>query len=53
LKHLRNLFTNALGVDDFEASRSIFSSGSIVHPYHSLSVDINQRTRRLEIEATG
>jgi 6-phosphofructokinase 1 len=48
VEYLRSIFTNALGVDDVEATRSIFDTGNIVHPYNSVNVHINKRIRRLE-----
>src|SRR5262249_16320283 len=48
VEYLRSIFTNALGVDDVEATRSIFETGNIVHPYNSVNVHINKRIHRLE-----
>jgi 6-phosphofructokinase len=48
IEYLRNIFTNALGVDDVECIRSIFNTGNLVHPYDSVNVDINKRIHRLD-----
>ena len=47
IEYLRSLFSNALGVDDVETIRSLFSTGNLVQPYASVNVDINKRIRRL------
>lgn len=47
VEYLRTIFTNALGVDDVESIRQLFSIGQLVHPYESVNVDINKRIRRL------
>jgi 6-phosphofructokinase 1 len=50
IAYLRTIFTNALGVDDVECIRSIFSTGNLVHPYESVNVDVNKRIHRLEAD---
>ena len=45
--YLQSIFTNALGVEDVEAIRSIFHTGNITHPYQSVNVHINKRIRQL------
>ncbi len=43
------IFTNAVGHSDIEAIRqSVFDSGSLFRPYHSVNTDINKRIRYLE-----
>jgi 6-phosphofructokinase 1 len=49
IEYLRSIFSKALGVDDVESIRSIFSTGNLTHPYASVNVDINKRIRRLEL----
>ena len=47
--YLLPIFTNAIGVDDVEAIRqSLFDSGNLYHPYHSVNVDIDKRVRHLD-----
>ena len=46
--YLRSIFTNALGVDDVESTRSLFDTGNLTHPYDSVNVDINKRIYRLQ-----
>jgi 6-phosphofructokinase 1 len=42
------IFTNAVGHADIEAIRqSVFDSGSLFRPYHSVNTDINKRIRYL------
>ena len=42
------IFTNAVGHSDIEAIRqSVFDSGSLFRPYHSVNTDINKRIRHL------
>jgi len=47
--YLRSIFTNALGVDDVEAIRSVFHTGNIVHPYNSVNVHVDKRIHRLDV----
>jgi 6-phosphofructokinase 1 len=43
------IFTNAVGHSDIEAIRqTVFDSGSLFRPYHSVNADINKRIRYLE-----
>jgi 6-phosphofructokinase 1 len=49
IEYLRSIFNNALGVDDVETIRGIFSTGNLTHPYTSVNVDINKRIRRLDL----
>jgi 6-phosphofructokinase 1 len=49
IDYLMPIFINALGADDTEAHRqSIFDSGNLTTPYHSVNTDINKRIRYLE-----
>jgi 6-phosphofructokinase 1 len=50
IEYLRSIFSNALGVDDVECIRSIFSTGNLTHPYASVNVDINKRIHRLRLD---
>jgi 6-phosphofructokinase 1 len=47
IEYLRAIFSNALGADDLECQRSLFETGSLIHPYYSVNVDITKRIRRL------
>jgi 6-phosphofructokinase 1 len=43
------IFTNAIGHADVEHTRdSVFDSGNLLRPYHSVNTDINKRIRYLE-----
>ena len=46
--YLRTIFNTALGADDLESMRSLFSTGNLAHPYDSVNVDVNKRIRRLD-----
>ena len=49
VEYLLPIFANALGHSDIEAIRlSVFDSGSLFRPYHSVNTDINKRIRYLE-----
>jgi len=49
VEYLLPIFTNALGHSDVEAIRqTVFDSGSLFRPYHSVNTDINKRIRYLE-----
>jgi 6-phosphofructokinase 1 len=48
VSYLRSIFTNALGVEDVEALRSVFHTGNLTHPYQSVNVHVNKRIRRLD-----
>ena len=46
--YLLPIFTNAVGHADIEAIRqTVFDSGSLFRPYHSVNTDINKRIRLL------
>jgi 6-phosphofructokinase len=48
IDYLLPIFTTALGHDDVEALRqTLFDSGSLTRPYHSVNVDVNKRIRYL------
>ena len=46
--YLRAIFTNALGADDVESIRQLFSGGNLIHPYESVNTHINKRIRRID-----
>jgi 6-phosphofructokinase 1 len=49
VEYLLPIFGSALGQDDMEAVRqSLFDSGNLTRPYHSVNTDINKRIRYLE-----
>jgi 6-phosphofructokinase 1 len=49
VEYLLPIFTNAIGHADVEFQRqSLFDSGSLFRPYHSVNTDINQRIRYLK-----
>jgi 6-phosphofructokinase 1 len=49
VEYLLPIFTNALGYSDVEAIRqTVFDSGSLFRPYHSVNTDINKRIRYLQ-----
>ncbi len=42
------IFSRAIGHDDVENIRqTLFDSGNLVEPYHSINVDVNKRIRYL------
>ena len=48
IEYLLPIFTNAVGEDDMEYVRqSLFDSGNLTQPYHSVNTDINKRIRYL------
>jgi 6-phosphofructokinase 1 len=50
IDYLLPIFTNAIGQDDMESVRqSLFDSGNLTQPYHSLNTDINKRIRYLKL----
>ena len=49
VEYLQSVFTNAMGLEDVEAARSIFNTGNIVHPYNSVNVHINKRIVKLDL----
>jgi 6-phosphofructokinase 1 len=48
IDYLMPIFTNALGADDAEAMRTVFSPGHLESQYHSVNTDMNKRIRYLE-----
>jgi ATP-dependent phosphofructokinase / diphosphate-dependent phosphofructokinase len=47
VEYLRTIFHRALGAEDVEAIRTLFDIGNLIHPYHSVNVDVNKRIHRL------
>ncbi len=47
VEYLRTIFSHAIGAEDVEDIRSLFETGRLTHPYHSVNVDINKRILRL------
>jgi ATP-dependent phosphofructokinase / diphosphate-dependent phosphofructokinase len=49
IEYLLPIFSNALGQDDMESTRqSLFNSGNLTRPFHSVNTDVNKRIRYLE-----
>src|SRR5262245_8425162 len=49
IDYLLPIFSSALGQDDLESVRgSLFDSGNLTRPYHSVNTDVNKRIRYLE-----
>jgi 6-phosphofructokinase len=49
IEYLLPIFTNAIGYDDVEYIRqTLFDSGNLTRPYHSVNADISKRRRYLE-----
>jgi len=49
IQYLLPIFATAVGHDDVEAIRqSIFNTGNLLRPYHSVNVDISRRIRYLD-----
>ena len=49
IEYMLPIFTNAVGHADIEAIRqTVFDSGSLFRPYHSVNTDINKRIRYLQ-----
>src|SRR5262245_47484424 len=49
IEYLLPIFTNAIGYDDVEFIRdSVFDSGNLTRPYHSVNTDVAKRIRYLE-----
>jgi hypothetical protein len=47
--YLLPIFSTAIGAEDMaEVQQSLFSSGNLTQPYHSVNVDINKRICYLE-----
>jgi 6-phosphofructokinase 1 len=52
VEYLLPIFTSAIGHDDVEHMRqTLFNSGNLVRPYHSVTIDIGRRTRYLSTPA--
>ncbi len=51
IEYLLPIFTNAIGEDDMEHTRqTLFATGNLTQPYHSINTDINKRIRYLAEE---
>ncbi len=48
IEYLQSIFHTALGADDVESQRHLFSTGNLSRPYQSVNVDINKRIQRLD-----
>ena len=48
IEYLQAIFHNALGADDVESQRHLFSTGNLSRPYPSVNVDINKRIQRVD-----
>lgn len=49
IEYLQKILTGAIGNDDVESIRdTLFASGKLLEPYHSLNVDVNKRIRYLD-----
>jgi ATP-dependent phosphofructokinase / diphosphate-dependent phosphofructokinase len=49
IDYLLPIFTNCIGQDDMESVRqSLFNSGNLTRPYHSVNTDVNKRIRHLD-----
>ena len=49
IEYLLPIFTDAIGADDMEHTRrTLFDSGNLFRPYHSVNTDINKRIRLLD-----
>ncbi len=49
IEYLLPIFGNAIGHDDMESERSsLFDSGKLMRPYHSVNTDLNKRIKYLE-----
>jgi len=52
IEYLLPIFSNAIGYDDVESIRdTLFDSGNLTRPYHSVNTDISKRIRYLEAPA--
>jgi len=52
IDYLTPIFTDAIGEDDMEHMRqTLFASGNLTQPYHSINTDVNKRIRYLETVA--
>ncbi len=46
IRYLSEIFTDAIGNDDMEHLRqTLFASGNLTQPYHSINTDVNKRIR--------
>lgn len=51
VEYLMPIFTDAIGSDDAEHMRqTLFDSGNLTQPYHSINTDVHKRIRYLEAE---
>lgn len=51
IEYLKPIFTDAIGEDDMEHLRqTLFATGNLTHPYHSINTDVNKRIRYFEPE---
>jgi 6-phosphofructokinase 1 len=51
IDYLVPIFSNAIGNDDMEHTRTtLFASGNLTQPYHSINTDVNKRIRTLPPE---
>lgn len=49
IDYLTPIFTDAIGEDDMEHMRqTLFTSGNLTQPYHSINTDVNKRIRFIE-----
>lgn len=49
IDYLKPIFTDAIGEDDMEHARhTLFATGNLTQPYHSVNTDVNKRIRFLE-----
>jgi len=54
IQYLMPIFTDAIGEDDVEhMRRTLFASGNLAQPYHSINTDVHKRIRYLQSEAAG
>jgi 6-phosphofructokinase 1 len=52
IDYLLPIFTDAIGEDDSEhMRRTLFASGNLAQPYHSINTDVHKRIRYLDGEA--
>ncbi|MBI1842317.1 MAG: 6-phosphofructokinase, partial [Verrucomicrobia bacterium] len=52
INYLTPIFTDAIGEDDMEHLRqTLFASGNLTQPYHSINTDVNKRIRYLQESA--
>lgn len=51
IEYLTPIFSNAIGEDDMEHMRqTLFATGNLTQPYHSINTDVNKRIRMLTSE---